>query len=104
MAKKKTEKDAARSFEEYLKEIEEISDKLESGETGLDEAIGLYEKGMELSVKCAQALKEAKLKVETLKKKKKEELVITENEEPGEDEEEEEYNDDDDTGGGRLPF
>ncbi|HDT14843.1 MAG TPA: exodeoxyribonuclease VII small subunit [Firmicutes bacterium] len=100
MAKKKIDKETKKSFEEYLREIEDIAEKLESGETGLDEAIALYEKGMELSIKCSKALKEAKLKVEILKKRKQDETIAEE--ETGEDEEDE--NGDEEDEDGRLPF
>jgi len=49
MAKKTSLKqETGKGFEEYLKEIESIVDKLESGELNLDASIALYERGMEL--------------------------------------------------------
>jgi exodeoxyribonuclease VII small subunit len=56
-------------FEGNLNELEEIVDKLESGEADLDASIELYEKGMKLIEKCREILKEKKLKIELLKKK-----------------------------------
>jgi exodeoxyribonuclease VII small subunit len=56
-------------FEGHLNELEEIVDKLESGEADLDLSIELYEKGMKLIDKCRDILKEKKLKIELLKKK-----------------------------------
>ena len=43
-----------KTFEENLKELEAIVLKLESGETGLDEALELYEKGIKLSAICKE--------------------------------------------------
>ncbi|MCE5301141.1 MAG: exodeoxyribonuclease VII small subunit [Spirochaetia bacterium] len=58
-----------KGFETYLKELEEVVDKLESGEADLDSAIDEYEKGMKLIEKCKEILKEKKMKIEVLKKK-----------------------------------
>lgn len=51
------------SFEEALKELEEIAKKLESGECSLDESIKLYEQALTLSKECTQKLNDAKLKI-----------------------------------------
>ncbi|MGE5401076.1 MAG: exodeoxyribonuclease VII small subunit [Ignavibacteriales bacterium] len=64
MAKKKNED----SFEESLRRLEEISGLLDKDEIGLDEAICLYEEGIELSKLCFVKLKEAELKITTLRK------------------------------------
>ena len=40
------------SFEECLKELEEIVTKLESKDISLDEAVKYYQKGLELSKRC----------------------------------------------------
>ena len=48
-----------RSFEDSIKELEEIVKKLESGECKLDEAIKEYTKGMELAKFCGDKLNEA---------------------------------------------
>ena len=48
-----------KSFEENLKDLEEIVTKLESGEVPLDDAIKEFTKAMELSKKCDQKLKSA---------------------------------------------
>lgn len=57
-----------KGFEEALKELEEIVEKLERGNLPLEEALGLFEKGVELSRICHQKLEEAKRKVEILVK------------------------------------
>ncbi|QQS37383.1 MAG: exodeoxyribonuclease VII small subunit [Ignavibacteriales bacterium] len=61
---KKTTKD---SFEKKLKRLEEISSLLESDSVGLEESIELFEEGMNLSRVCMKTLKEAELKITTLK-------------------------------------
>ena len=40
------------SFEECLKELEEIVAKLESKDISLDDAVKYYQKGLELSKRC----------------------------------------------------
>jgi exodeoxyribonuclease VII small subunit len=56
------------SFEESLKRLQEISELLESDETGLEKSIELYEEGVKLSKYCYSVLKDAELKVTELKK------------------------------------
>jgi len=57
------------SFETKLSRLEEISSLLETDDIGLEEAINLYEEGIELSKNCISILNEAELKVTQLKKK-----------------------------------
>ena len=54
------------SFEEALKELEEIVVNLEKGDISLDDAIKAYEKGSLLKEQCEKRLNEAKLKVEEI--------------------------------------
>lgn len=56
------------SFEDSLKRLEEISELLESEESGLEKSIELYEEGIKLSKYCYSVLKDAELKVTELKK------------------------------------
>lgn len=56
------------SFEDMLRRLEEISGMLDSESIGLDEAIALYEEGIELSKVCYSKLKEAEIKVTALRK------------------------------------
>lgn len=53
-------------YEDAIKELEDIVNKLENPETGIDKAFELYEKGIELSKFCEDYLdkKEQKLKSE----------------------------------------
>lgn len=53
-------------FEEALKELEETVKKLESGETSLEEAMELFEKGVGLTKECRKLLEGAELKVTRL--------------------------------------
>lgn len=57
---------AAMSFEEALKELEQIVQKLESGQGRLDEAIESYERGAALKQHCEAKLREAQAKVEKI--------------------------------------
>ena len=43
-------------FEESIKELDVIVDKLESGKLSLDESVELYSKGMNLCLECADKL------------------------------------------------
>ena len=55
------------SFEDALKDLEEIVDNLNNDELELEKAISAYEKGMELKKICELRLKEAKLRIENIK-------------------------------------
>lgn len=56
----------AMSFEESLKALETIVQRLESGESSLDQAIEDYTLGTKLKEHCQKKLDEARLKVEKL--------------------------------------
>ena len=45
------------SFEEAMKNLEEIVEKLEEGDVPLEEAISIYKQGMDLSRLCHSKLK-----------------------------------------------
>jgi exodeoxyribonuclease VII small subunit len=55
------------SFEESLKELEQIVARLESGDTPLDESIRLYERGSQLRQRCADRLDAAQARIEAIK-------------------------------------
>ncbi|MBP1572642.1 MAG: exodeoxyribonuclease VII small subunit [Oscillospiraceae bacterium] len=57
------------TFEESMQRLEEITKTLENNETTLDEAIGLYKEGVELSAFCKQKLDSAKLQISMLEDK-----------------------------------
>lgn len=54
------------SFEEAMKALEGIVDRLESGEAPLEESIALYERGAALKKHCEDKLKAAEMKVATI--------------------------------------
>ena len=66
------------SFEEALKELESIVQKLESGQVKLEEAVSAYEKGVQMQKICEEKLKEAQMKVEKLVLDKQGEPVSSE--------------------------
>jgi exodeoxyribonuclease VII small subunit len=57
------------TFEEAEKELSEIVERLERGDTGLDEAIRLWERGEELYRLCRERLDEAHGRIEELARK-----------------------------------
>lgn len=75
MSAKKGHKD---SFESSLKRLEDIVESLERGKTSLDEAVGLYEEGIQLSKECAEKLKATELKIRKLAKSAGGDFEITE--------------------------
>ena len=54
------------SFEEAQRELEQIVERLERGDAGLDEAIKLWERGEELYKHCVGQLDAAHGKIEEL--------------------------------------
>lgn len=61
-----TEIPADMSFETAMAELEKIVQLLESGKSGLEESIQLYERGVALRGFCETRLKDAQLRVEKL--------------------------------------
>lgn len=62
-------------FEEYLRKLEKIVQRLEEGELTLDESVKTYEEGMNISKICLEKLNETKKKIEQLIEKQKENEV-----------------------------
>ena len=56
----------AMSFEEALKELEDIVGKLESGRAPLQESIAIYERGEALKNHCDMLLKTAEARIEKI--------------------------------------
>ena len=54
------------TFEEAMKELENLVDSLDKGDVSLDEAIAAYDRGSQLKDHCQKKLNEAKMKVETI--------------------------------------
>ncbi len=77
------EKKSFKDFESALLRLEEITEKLESGETPLEQALLLYTEGLEIAGFCSRKLAEAEKKVTVLKEKNRqlvEETFAVENE------------------------
>lgn len=64
MPAKKTEL----SFEENIKELENIVKTLESGDASLDEMLSLFEEGVKRTKECTNQLKNAEQKITVLMK------------------------------------
>ena len=66
---KKPEPPKKPDFEKSLARLEEVVRRLESPQLSLDEAMKLFEEGVELSRECQKQLEEAEGRVEILRKK-----------------------------------
>lgn len=55
-------------FEDCLQRLEQIVDELEKGNVPLEQALKLFEEGVQLSASCRKELEEAEGKVEILLK------------------------------------
>jgi exodeoxyribonuclease VII small subunit len=56
-------------FEKSLKELESLVEKMEQGDLSLEDSLGHFERGVQLSRACQQALKTAEQKVAILMQK-----------------------------------
>lgn len=56
----------SKTYEESMKELEQIVEELESGNFSLDESIKKFEKGMQLSKYCSSLLEDAEKKITLL--------------------------------------
>ncbi len=56
------------SFEDSLNRLEKIVESLEQGQVPLDDALKLYEEGIQLSKACAEKLKAAEMRIKKLAK------------------------------------
>ncbi len=54
------------SFEDALKELEQIVHRLETGEAPLEESLAIYERGAKLRTHCEEKLKAAQLRVDKI--------------------------------------
>ena len=57
------------SFEASLEELEKLVEKMEQSDMGLEESLQAFEKGIALTRKCQQALRDAEQKVQALVEK-----------------------------------
>ncbi|MGD1045844.1 MAG: exodeoxyribonuclease VII small subunit [Bacteroidota bacterium] len=72
---------AKNSLESSLKRLEEIVETLERGDTPLDDAVTLYEEGVQISKQCAERLKAAELKIKKLSKDIDGQFILNESDE-----------------------
>ena len=56
------------SFESMIESLEQIIERIEGGEVGLEQSIAEYEKGMALIKRCREVLTKAEQRVEELGK------------------------------------
>jgi len=68
MSEKKAEKKKI-SFEKAMARLEEIVERLESGQASLDETIRLFEEGKKLGQECRRQLSEVEKKIEMIVEK-----------------------------------
>lgn len=62
--------DKGEKFEDYLRQVEEAVQQLESGKLGLEESIDKYENGIKAIKKCYEILEAAEKKIQLLIKDK----------------------------------
>ncbi|MBP6010959.1 MAG: exodeoxyribonuclease VII small subunit [Alphaproteobacteria bacterium] len=63
---KEDKKIADLTFEEALKQLEEIVQRLEKGQVDLEDSIAIYEKGTALKAHCEAKLKDAEARIEKI--------------------------------------
>ena len=66
----------APAFEKSLEELENLVEKMEQGDLSLEESLHHFERGIQLTRACQQALKDAEQKVETLLRKNGREEIV----------------------------
>jgi exodeoxyribonuclease VII small subunit len=80
MPTRKREPDTT-TFEQSLKRLEDIVNRLERGDVPLEESLRLYEEGLELSKACSERLAKAELTLKRLSKNAKGAFEELDNEE-----------------------
>jgi exodeoxyribonuclease VII small subunit len=70
MPTKKREQDIP-TFEQSLKRLEDIVNRLERGDVPLEDSLRLYEEGLDLSKACSERLAKAELTLKRLSKNAK---------------------------------
>ena len=68
--------DSPENFEDSIKRLESIVNKLESGDVEIEKALDLFEEGTRLSKLCAKKLAAVERRVEILKKGGKDDDVL----------------------------
>lgn len=54
------------NFEDAIKKLEEIANRLEKNDLDLDESVTIFEEGMKLSKKCSEILENAEKRITIL--------------------------------------
>ena len=67
-----------KNFEASMKRLNEIVEKLDTGDLSLDDSLKLYEEGVRLSQACTKRLADAQQKIEMLMRSSSGELQTTE--------------------------
>ena len=65
-AKKSVSKSDEMDFEAAIKELESLVERMEQGDQSLEQSLKDFERGVELTRTCQQALKQAEQKVQLL--------------------------------------
>lgn len=78
-----TKEAEAVAFEEALKKLESIVERMENGDLPLEKMLAQYEEGMRLGQICQQKLAEAEVRIETLEKNSAGELGLKPLSNPG---------------------
>ncbi len=68
-AKKSTKQATSPDFEKSLQELESLVEQMESGEQSLDDSLKTFERGVQLTRECQQALQQAEQRVQILLEK-----------------------------------
>lgn len=68
MSSSKKEKEHKHTFEQSLKRLEHIVEELEQGDVPLDDALEMYEEGIQLSRACVEKLTQSELRLKKLSK------------------------------------
>ena len=78
MAQKKTEDDISKlNFEDAIKQLRSIVDKIEQGQIPLQDSLEQYEQGMALIQHCRRILQKAEKRIEKISKTDDEPSVAT---------------------------
>lgn len=68
MPSSKSKTESKQTFEQSVKRLERIVDELERGDVPLDDALKLYDEGIQLSKACIEKLTQAELRLKKLSK------------------------------------
>ena len=60
------DQDSSASYEALMERLQEVVERLETGQLPLAEALALYEEGVALAARCQQVLDAAELRVQQL--------------------------------------